>query len=211
MFYVKSWIALAVLVLILISGCSQNENGATLPPGENPVSVIAETGINQIEEQDTDKQIDTSYECKSTNAKNENTTDQVNTEAKVSSSVTTSNSSSKGDQTKLVAEATKDNKTKCNGTILYFYTQTCLACRKQSPILDQWIKDNKNKITGIEFIKIDLTDSDNQETAKKLGITYIPAFIVKNGSGSVIAKADGAQSMEQLNKMAELLLDRKEQ
>jgi len=54
--------------------------------------------------------------------------------------------------------------------ILYFYTQTCAACKAMSPVIDRLRSEYSN------IIKVDL--SKDMEIAKKFGVMGTPSLVV---------------------------------
>lgn len=77
-----------------------------------------------------------------------------------------------------------------------FFALWCGPCQLMSPIVEEMIKDNKDKNVKIGKLNID----ENQEIAAQYNVMSIPTFIVfKNGK--VVDKKIGYGSKEEIEQL----------
>lgn len=78
-----------------------------------------------------------------------------------------------------------------------FWAPWCGPCRAQTPVLEQFAKENEN----VKVCKINV--DDNQSVAQKYGVMSIPTLIVFS-SGAPVKKAVGLQNIQGLKNLTSI-------
>ncbi len=79
-----------------------------------------------------------------------------------------------------------------------FFALWCGPCQIMSPIVEEIIKENKNKNVKIGKLNID----ENQEIASRYNVMSIPTFLVFK-SGKVVDKKIGYGDKEEIQQLIE--------
>ncbi|MBU0613164.1 thioredoxin [Patescibacteria group bacterium] len=77
-----------------------------------------------------------------------------------------------------------------------FWAEWCGPCKVMLPVMEELIKDNKDKPVKIAKMNID----ENQVITQKFGVMSIPTFLFFKG-GEVVNQSIGAQSKDDLQKV----------
>jgi len=77
-------------------------------------------------------------------------------------------------------------------TLVDFWAPWCMPCRMMTPILEQFVKKNGDRVKVVK-----LNTDENQLTASRYGIMSIPSLLIFN-NGEEVGRTIGVQPVESL-------------
>ncbi len=99
---------------------------------------------------------------------------------------------SESEQVKEISSGNFDEFVKDGKVVIDFFAEWCMPCLMMSPVVDSLAEKLQGKV---KFGKVDI--SENQDIAKKYGITSIPNFVILN-QGKIVDQIAGSLTEEEL-------------